>query len=58
MLLRSRLAALLIGLASIYTCGGCDYVGEGFRDGVEDFVAEVTRKALEMVLPEELKPEG
>jgi len=39
------LATLALGLP------GCDYVVEGFQDGVEDYVAETTILVLEAILP-------
>lgn len=39
------LASLALGLP------GCDYVVEGFQDGVEDYVAETTILVLEAILP-------
>lgn len=44
-LLNVLVAALCLGSM------GCDYVAEGFQDGVEDFVAEATRMGLQMLLP-------
>lgn len=49
---QGKLLVLLLGIVLLVPSAGCDWAVEGARDGAEDFVAETTKKLLEMLLPE------